>query len=195
MQPTTYGGNKYFLILTASHQRYLIVYLFKRRSKKPKIAFTLSHNLITTRNKTWNSLHSDNASEFLGLHENLNKIGIELTTLSAYSPQDSCLAEHMNRSLLNKGHAMLHCKAYTNKLFWGEALLQAVFLHNRTVTPVLNMKTPQEVLLKNAPNNSKIRILGCAENEHRHITQRTDKLDYRSIPGVYLGSLHGMYLI
>lgn len=92
-----------------------------------------------------------------GLREEINNIVIRYTTSLAYSQQGNGLTERMNRSLPNKVCPMLVNLTWT--IVFGWALLQAGYLHNSTVTPVLDIKTPQDVLLGNAPNNSKNRYL------------------------------------
>lgn len=146
------------------------------------------------RSDTCKRIHSDNAAELLRLQNDLNKFGIQFTTSSAYILQTNGLAERMNGRLLNKVRAILS-KADMNKQFWGDALLQATYLQNRTVNLIFGIKIPQEVLLGNALSSSKIRIFGCPAYRHKHATQITDKLDDQSIPGFYLSSCDGRYRI
>ncbi|GAA0186956.1 transmembrane signal receptor [Lithospermum erythrorhizon] len=45
--------------------------------------------------------------------------------------------------------------------FWGGCVLAAVHLINRTLTPVLDGKTPYEILFKQPPSLSTLRVFGC----------------------------------
>lgn len=56
--------------------------------------------------------------------------------------------------------------------FWGEALNHAVFLHNRTVTRTLQKLTANEPLLGFIPDNSRIKIFGCAAYDNLYMVTR-----------------------
>lgn len=47
-----------------------------------------------------------------------------------------------------------------NHGYWGEALQQAVYLHNRTETPTLMIRTPFEMLFGKIPNDSRVGVFG-----------------------------------
>ena len=70
--------------------------------------------------------------------------GNNWTFSSVYTPQSNGLAERMNRTLLNKTRAMLKC-AGLSKSYWGEALLHATYIYNRTIANSLK-ETIEEVM-------------------------------------------------
>jgi hypothetical protein len=61
------------------------------------------------------------------------------------------VAEHLNLTILTKVRAILHASGFPKNL-WGEAVMHAVYLKNRTSTHTLNGKTPYEMLTGNQPN-------------------------------------------
>lgn len=74
-------------------------------------------------------VHTDNAEEFLGMRNDSNAQGIELTTTSAYPSQIDGMAERMNRTLMNKARALIR-EAQLPQNWLAEALLHAAVLHN-----------------------------------------------------------------
>ena len=74
-------------------------------------------------------------------------------------------------------------------VFWGEAVVTAVYILNRSPTKALNGKTPYEAWHGRKPAVSHLRVFGCLAfvKELSHI----GKLDDRSTPGVFIGYAEG----
>jgi hypothetical protein len=70
-------------------------------------------------------------------------------------------------------------------VFWGEAVVTAVYILNRSPTKALNGRTPYEAWHVCMPAVSHLRVFGCLAfgKELRHI----GKLDDRSTPRVFIG--------
>lgn len=73
--------------------------------------------------------------------------------------------------------------------FWGDCVLTAAHLINRTPSSVLDGYTPYEMLFIKKPLYASLRIFGCLCYAHKGTRQR-DKLDERSTRCVFLGYLH-----
>ncbi|KAL0417179.1 UNVERIFIED_CONTAM: Retrovirus-related Pol polyprotein from transposon TNT 1-94 [Sesamum latifolium] len=82
------------------------------------------------------------------------------TGLPLYSQQNG-VAERMNRTLLNKVRCLLISSGLP-KTFWGEALLTAAYLVNRSPSVPLLGKTPESVWSNFDIDLSSLRIFGCA---------------------------------
>jgi hypothetical protein len=65
-----------------------------------------------------------------------------------------------NRHLLNVGRA-LRFQANLPLQFWGESLLTTTYLINHLPTPVLNHKSPYELLYGKPPIYTHLRAFGC----------------------------------
>lgn len=69
--------------------------------------------------------------------------------------------------------------------FWGECILTAAFLINKLPTPILEYKSPHQVLMGNTSSYSSLRVFGClcfAKNVNiQH------KFDARAKPGIFVG--------
>ena len=76
------------------------------------------------------------------------------------TPQHNGVAERLNRTILEKVHAMLHASGQP-KFLWGKVARHAVWLKNRTPTKALNGGTPFEAVYGVKPNLCNIREWGC----------------------------------
>src|SRR5438128_8287860 len=74
-------------------------------------------------------------------------------------------------------------------VFWGEAVVTAVYILNRSPTKALNGRTPYEAWHGGKPAVSHLRVFGCLAftKELGHI----GKLDDRSTPGLFIGYAEG----
>jgi hypothetical protein len=74
-------------------------------------------------------------------------------------------------------------------VFWGEAVVMAVYILNRSPTKALNDRTPYEAWHERKLAISHLWVFGCLAfgKELGHI----GKLDDRSTPGVFIGYAEG----
>ena len=194
LEVQTFGGKKYFVTFTIAKLRYCNVALLSRRyqvgNHLEEFVAWVEHQAGTSVKR----VHSDNAKEFKALVPRMKARGINCTFSSVYTLQSNGLAERMNRTLLNKTRAMLKC-AGLSKSYWGEALLHATYVYNRTMTNSLKGKSPYEQLLGKTPDNSNLRVFGSPANVYIHREQGHGKLRDRSSPGVLLSHEDGIYRV
>ena len=74
-------------------------------------------------------------------------------------------------------------------MYWGETVVTAVYILNRSPTKALDGMTPYEAWHGRKPAVSHLRVFGCLAftKELGHI----GKLDDRSTPGVFIGYAEG----
>ncbi|KAL0400903.1 UNVERIFIED_CONTAM: Retrovirus-related Pol polyprotein from transposon TNT 1-94 [Sesamum latifolium] len=183
----TISGCSYVLTLLDDCSRSLWTFLLKHKSQVPatlKQFCTLVHNQYSTNMQTF---RSDNGFEFLN-HECqklCTDLGIRHQTSCTYSPQQNGRIERKHRHLLNVARALLiHASLPTT--FWGDAILTATFLINRTPTQILNWSTPYERLYGHPPTYSHLRIFGSlcyATNTFPHKT----KFQHRAFKCILIG--------
>ena len=114
--------------------------------------------------------------------------GIIHQTTCAYTPLQNGVAERKNRHLLEVTRALLFT-ASVPKSHWGDALLTATYLINRTPSRVLDFKRPLEVLFSSVPSSNFIippRVFGCICFVHLHGQSRS-KLYPRTLKCVFIG--------
>jgi transposase InsO family protein len=108
------------------------------------------HNFLswaeTQMSKHVRVLHSDCGGEYIAasIKEILADKGIEHHLTMPESPQQNRKAEQFNRTILDKGLAMLHT-ASLSEGFWEYAVGTAVHVYNRTPTCAVNWQTPHEI--------------------------------------------------
>ncbi|KAL0424733.1 UNVERIFIED_CONTAM: Retrovirus-related Pol polyprotein from transposon TNT 1-94 [Sesamum radiatum] len=186
---STHGGNKYFLSIIDNFSRKVFVFLMKHKSdvfekfRKWKI---LVENQTGKKLKV---LRTDNGLEFCNQSfSNLcDECGIKRHKTNPYTPQQNGVAERMNRTLLEKVRCMLISSGLP-KSFWGEALVTAAYLINRSPSVPLNGKIPESVWTGHAVDISSLRVFGCSAFVH----QSVDKLAPRSQKCVFIGYPDGI---
>lgn len=136
---------------------------------------------------TIKTVRSDNGSEFLNkaLATMFAAKGILHQTTCVYTPQQNGLVERKHRSLLNVARA-LRFHSSTPIGFWGDCLLTAAYLMNRTPSPLLHGCTPYEIQFKSPPDFQDLKVFWCLC--HATVMPRpTDKFVPRSLKGVFVG--------
>jgi transposase InsO family protein len=106
--------------------------------------------------------HSDNgpkykSKEFQDFHAQKGIIG---TYSAPYSPEQNGTAEIFNRTIITKVRVMLLTTGLP-KAYWGEAVIAAVYLYNRTPHSSLQgFTTPYEAKTGEKPDLSNIKTWG-----------------------------------
>ena len=136
-------------------------------------------------------VRSDNGYEFTSkpMKKFYREKGIIRQTMCVDTPQQNSRVEKKNRHILNVAKA-LRFQAHLPLEFWGECVLTAAYLINRTPTAILNWNTPYEVLFNYKPSYEHLRIFGSlcyADN----IQRPKDKFCARSRRCVFIGYLFG----
>ncbi|KAK4392694.1 Copia protein [Sesamum angolense] len=106
-------------------------------------------------------LHSDNGTEFINqeCRDLCNSLGIIHQTSYTYTPQQNGRVERKHRHLLNVARALLFQASLSIK-FWGDAILMATYLINKTPTKILNWQTPFQKLYGRLPQYGHLRTFG-----------------------------------
>lgn len=113
-----------------------------------------------------------------------NGIIIEYTV--PYNPQMNGVSERMNRTICDKMRALL----YESKLpeeFWGDAVLTATYLTNRSATVSLKSETPYEMWFGEKPNLSNLKVFGCKAFCHVPKEKRRGKLAFHGEQFIFVG--------
>ena len=182
------SGAKYFLTLVDDHSRSTWIYLLKHKSEARTFLIHFIHLVANQFSKTVKIIRSDNGPEFK-ISDFYSSKGIIHQTSCVNTPQQNGVAERKYRHLLNVARALLF-QANLPKHFWGDAILTAAYLINRTPTPVLKGKTPFECLFNAKPNFSHLKVFGCQCFVSTHPT-RPSKFDPRAHECVFIGYPHG----
>jgi transposase InsO family protein len=118
--------------------RWTSVSLLRFKSKAFEAYCSLAAWVRTQKNVEIKCLHADRGGEYLSetFINYLEKHGTERKLTVHDTPEENGVAERLNRTLMEKAHAMM-ITAQVPIFLWGEAVFHAVWLKNRTWTRVL----------------------------------------------------------
>ncbi|GBE85505.1 hypothetical protein SCP_0800220 [Sparassis crispa] len=149
----TLGGKRYFTSFTDDATRWTDLYLLRVKSGAFSAYKSFEARLKTQDGKAIKALQSDRGGEYLSqaFKDHLEVQGT-ISRLTVHdTPQHNGLAERINRTLPEHARAML-ITAELPKSLWGEALMHATWLKNRTSTRALDGKTPYEARYGKLPD-------------------------------------------
>ena len=164
IKPKTYDRYRYFVTFLDRASRYLEVKLL-RRKKEVYEAFLEFKSRAENNPKGYRIriFATDNGGEYVNkrFQSLFKKEGITHQTTPAHTKEPNGLIERPNRTLMTKVRSLLFQAKLPNYL-WGEALLAAVFLYNRTPHSALKGKTPYEMKNGSKPESdiSTLRVFG-----------------------------------
>lgn len=139
--------------------------------------------------KSVKAIRTDNGTEFMVLTPFFKQQGIEHHTSCVDTPQQNGRVERKHRHILNVARACL-LQARLPVSFWGESILTATHLINRTPSQLLQGRTPYELLYGKKPDFDKLRVFGCLCYSHRKSRDK-DKFGDRSRKCLFVGYPYG----
>jgi hypothetical protein len=135
-------------------------------------------------------LRTDNGGEFIATEftSYCADQGIQRHYSAPYSPQQNSVVERRNQTVVGMARALLKQRGMPT-IFWGEAVVTAVYILNRSPTKALEGRTRYEAWHGRKPAVSHLWVFGCLAftKELGHVS----KLDDRSTPGVFIGYAEG----
>ena len=152
------GHNKYVITFIDDASRYCYVYLLHAKHEALDKFKIYKQEVELQRNDLIKVLRTDRGGEYYD-PVYFQSTGIIHQTTAPYTPQQNGVAERKNRTLKEMVNAMLSYSGLSEG-FWGEAMLTACYILNRT--PNKNSKqTPYEIWTKKVPNLTYLRVWGC----------------------------------
>lgn len=150
---------------------------------------TILKNFITYAEKQFSKpvkvVHSDNGTEFMCLSNHFRELGIIHQTSCVATPQQNGRVEKKHRHILNVARALLFQASLPIK-FWGEAILTAAYLINRTPSKLHKSLSPYDIFHEQKPDYGQLKVFGSACYVHK-TSRSKDKFDSRSRLCVFLG--------
>ncbi|KAG7560507.1 Retrotransposon gag domain [Arabidopsis thaliana x Arabidopsis arenosa] len=186
-------ANLYFLDLESFSSpddcsRATWVYLLKQKSDVLQVFPNFLTMVETQFQSKVKGVRSDNAPElnFISFYQSK---GILSYHSCPETPQQNSVVERKHQHILNVARSLLF-QSHIPLPYWGDCILTAVHLINRLPAPILENKTPFEVMTKKIPDSSQLKIFGClcyasTSPKNRH------KFDPRARACAFLGYPNG----
>jgi len=175
----TVEGFRYFLTIVDDHTRVTWVYLLRLKSDVLTVFPEFLQMVETQFDKRVRCVRSDNAPE-LKFTELYRRLGIIPYHSCPETPEQNSVVERKHQHILNVARALLFQSNLPLSL-WGDCILTAVFLINRTPSPLLENKTPFEKLTNTTPEYTDLRTFGCLCYASTSPKQRTKFEDRASL--------------
>ncbi|KAG7599135.1 GAG-pre-integrase domain [Arabidopsis suecica] len=184
----THDGFRYFLTIVDDCSRVTWVYLLKNKSDVLQVFPTYVNMVETQFQRKIKGVRSDNAPE-LNFTSFYQSKGIVPYHSCPETPQQNSVVERKHQHLLNVARSLFF-QSQIPLPYWGDCILTAVHLINRTPAPILHDKSPFEVLTKKIPDYSELKVFGClcyasTSPKNRH------KFDPRARACAFLGYPNG----
>ncbi|GAB1869619.1 Gag-pol polyprotein [Camponotus japonicus] len=161
MDTTSYDGKKYVLTFIDDFTHFTVAYTLSLKSEVLRHFKMFKAMAEAHFNKKVSRFRCDNGREYISneTREYFESNGIQYEFTIRYTPQQNGVAERMNRTIIEKARCMI-LNSNTNKRFWTEAVLAAVYLINRSPTCALQDKVPAELWYGERPDLRKLRVFG-----------------------------------
>jgi transposase InsO family protein len=143
--PATPGGRCYFLLLIDNLSRYMWVVVL---DSKGEVADAIRHAQAAVEaecGRKLRVLHTDNSGEFTAAEFASYCVdeGVQRHYSAPYSPQQNGIVERRNQTVVGMAQALLKQRGMS-AVFWGEAVVMAIYILNRSPTKALNGRTSYE---------------------------------------------------
>ena len=132
--PTTYkslGGNLYCLVIVDDYSRYTWVFFHHDKSEVASCFKKFAKRAQNEFEVKLKKIRSDNGKEFdnTNIEAYCDEVGIKHEVSVTYTPQQNCVVERKNRTLITLARTMLD-EYNTPKALWAEAINTACYASN-----------------------------------------------------------------
>jgi hypothetical protein len=184
---SSWGGARYLLTFTDHCTRMTWGYLMKHKSEMSSHFVAFKTMVEKQKGLPIKIFHSDNGTEFVNTNFSnyLKKHGIVHQLTVPYCSQSNGVAERGFRTLFDKARAMLHEAGLCNR-YWGEAVMTAIYLKNRSPTGALSGGIPERLWTGLPIDVSHLRVFGCLAYALIP-SQKRRKLDPKAKPYIFIG--------
>lgn len=187
MSVCSWGGARYLVAFTDDFTRKTYAYLMKNKSEVMSFFLTFKALVEKQTGLPIKCLRSDGGKEYCNerFSTYLKSEGIVHQVTVPYCPQQNGVSERLNRTLMEKARCMLQNSGLCQQ-YWGEAVMTAVYLKNRSPTSALAGRIPEEVWTCSRIDLGHLRVFGCIAYS-RVPTQKRTKLEAKSKMHIFVG--------
>jgi transposase InsO family protein len=183
--PATSGGRRYFLLLIDDLFHYMWVVIL---SSKGEAAGTIRCAQAAAEAECGRKLHvlcTDTGGEFTATEfaSYYADEGVQRHYSASYNPQQNGVTEWRNQAVVGMARTLLK-QMEMPAVFWGEAVVTAVYILNRSPTKAFNDRTPYKAWHGRKPAVSHLRVFGCLTFGKK--LDHIGKLDDMSTPWLFI---------
>ena len=156
-------GFQYYVILIDNYFRYAWFYPLKLKSDFLPVFLAFQSMVENQFGTKIQSFQCDGGGEFFSkvFVAHLSTCGIRHVISCPHTPQQNGLAERRHRTITELGLSLMFQSKIPQSL-WVEAFFTANYLSNRLPSTALpDSKSPYELLMKQAPIYTSLRVFGC----------------------------------
>jgi transposase InsO family protein len=183
--PATPEGRRYFLLLVDDLSRYMWFVVLGSKGEAANAIRRAQAAAEAECGRKLRVLRTDNGGEFMAAEFTSYCVdeGVQRHYSAPYSPQQNGVVERRNQTVVGMARALVKQRGML-AVFWGEAVVMAVYILNRSPTKAQRQDAVRGLAWAQAGG-----VFGCLAfgKELGHI----GKLDYRSTPGVLIGYAEG----
>ncbi|KAG2887557.1 hypothetical protein PC114_g18783 [Phytophthora cactorum] len=187
MEENSLGGSKYLLLIVDEASGCMKGFCLRAKSESEDCIKMYIMKVQKKFGKKVKFVRHDGAREFAtnSLKDFYEDEGIEQQTTVPYAHQTNGTAERAIRTIVTIGRSMLH-HTKLDKCFWAEAAMTAIYVKNRLPSPMIEHKTPFEIVYKSKPSVKHMRVFGCRTYILTPKEKRL-KWDPKARAGLFLG--------
>ena len=145
IKPATLGGKTLFLLLVDDKSRFMWLILLQAKSEATEAIKCIQARAEAECWKKMQMLRTDRGREFTSasFSKYCDELGMQQQLTAPYFPQQNEVVEGQIQTIIKTARS-LQMTAGMPRRFWGEAVMTAVYLLNRSPTRSLHGKTPHE---------------------------------------------------
>lgn len=179
------SGCRYYVSFVDDYSKFVWVYFLHNKSQVHSIVQLFLEMVSTQFSTKIKAFQTDWGGEYRNVSNMLQQKGITHQISCPYTPEQNGSSERCNRVIVEKGLALL-AHSHLPSQFWERAFHTVVYLHNRTITPILAYKSPFEFLYEKVPDYGFLKSFGCLCFPYLR-PYNHNKLECRSLPCVFIG--------
>lgn len=154
------NNNRFYLCIVDDFSKYNWVFPLTHKSDVSSVFLRFKCLVKKYFNFKIVSVQSDNEGEFRPLQTKLPPMGISYRLSCPHTHHQMGSVERKHRHLVETGLSLLaHASAPLS--LWDEAFTTSCYLINRLPSKVITQKSPYELLFKNNPDYTFLKVFGC----------------------------------
>ncbi|KAL4573020.1 hypothetical protein LXL04_019813 [Taraxacum kok-saghyz] len=179
------NGNRYFVLFMDDCSKFVWVYFLSHKSQVYQTFLEFRTMVKTQFSCDIKSMQTDWGGEYRNISTFLKTQGILHRVSCPHTHEQNGAIERRNRVIVEKGLTLLAQSALP-QIFWEHAFKTATYLHNRTITPLLQYESPYQKLYNKIPDYDFLKTFGCLCYPYLR-PYNSHKIDFRSKPCIFLG--------